>query len=416
MAKLNAPRYFRVKQTKNGPAYYWEPPYWARKGAVRHGVACPVVATALGRDLAAAFEKAERLNQALDEWRNGEAKTDLFPGTVAWLFRWYQQSEWFLKLAPKTKSDYRKLMKAIADTPMKRGVFGERNAGSVTATAADNLYKIFKERGRRQATYAMTVCRAIWNRANRYPETTGIADGSNPFKGMALDHRVKKGNLAATREQYDRYRAAAKELGFQSMAAAAALAFELVQRASDCFGFEDPEDPDGNEVEPEERGIRWVDYQAEEWILVRQHKTGKLIDIPLTDFSGSDRMRLYPELESELKIVADAAPTKDGLIILEERNGQPYKPRRMSTVHRRICEHAGLPKSLTFTSFRHGGATELGNAGEVDIRSISGHSQVSTTLLYNKTNPEKARRLARSRRAHIERIAGASESSGGSDG
>lgn len=76
----------------------------------------------------------------------------------------------------------------------------------------------------------------------------------------------------------------------------------------------------------------------------------------------------------------------------------------MSQIHRKICDHAGLPKDLTFTSFRHGGATELGDAGEADIRSISGHSQISTSLIYNKPTQEKARGAALRRRQHIEWI------------
>jgi integrase len=199
------------------------------------------------------------------------------------------------------------------------------------------------------------------------------------------------------------------------MATAAALAFELVQRVSDCFGFEDPVDAEQARTMPDESGIRWEDYLAGHRITVRQQKTGKLVTIPLTDGFGPDRANLYPELEDELGIWAEAQVLKTGLIIVEERNGQPYKPRWMSEIHRRICDAAKLPKDLTFTSFRHGGATELGDAGETDIRSISGHTQLSTTLIYNQANQVKARRMAQSRRKHIQLIAGHGESVGADD-
>ena len=43
--------------------------------------------------------------------------------------------------------------------------------------------------------------------------------------------------------------------------------------------------------------------------------------------------------------------------------------------------------------FRHGGATEIGDAGEADIRSISGHTQLDTTAIYNKASEAKARKF-----------------------
>lgn len=408
MAEVRLPRYVRPKNTKAGVAYYWEPPHWARNGALRQGRPCPVGATALGRDLVVAIKRATVLNDALDTWRRAEETSPLgpIPGTVEWVFGWYQTTNKFKRLSPKTKADYRKLMRAIADLPMRQGTLGQRVAAKLDAEAADKIYERFQERGQRQAAYAMQICRLVWNWAGRYPKVTGITR-DNPFAGMALNHRVVVGNRAATREEYNIYRKVARELGFQSMATAAALAFELVQRVSDVFGFEDPADPDAPNTAARDRGIIWQDYQPGETILVRQHKTGKRLCIPLADGAGEGRTLLYPELEEELARLRKDGAT--GLVVTEERNGLPYKHRRMSQVHRMICDEAKLPKELRFTSFRHGGATELGDAGEADIRSISGHTQINTSLIYNKASQEKARRMALRRREHIGWISGASE-------
>jgi hypothetical protein len=35
-----------------------------------------------------------------------------------------------------------------------------------------------------------------------------------------------------------------------------------------------------------------------------------------------------------------------GLIVVEDRNGKPYKHRRMTTVHHAICDAAELPKDI----------------------------------------------------------------------
>lgn len=229
---------------------------------------------------------------------------------------------------------------------------------------------------------------------------------------MALNHKVAEGNRAATRAEYDQYRETARQLGFQSMATAAALAFELVQRVSDCFGYEDPVDADGFTVADGDRGIKWEDYEPGKRITVRQHKTGKPVTIPLSDGRGLLRFSLYPELESELEHWRELQGSTSGLIVTEERSGKPYKERRMSDVHRRICDAAKLPKNLRFTSFRHGGATELGDSGEADIRPISGHTQLSTTSVYNKANEIKARLMAARRREHIALISGQEDEAG----
>lgn len=81
-----------------------------------------------------------------------------------------------------------------------------------------------------------------------------------------------------------------------------------------------------------------------------------------------------------------------------------YTERRANTVHHMIRKQADLPKEMTLTGFRHGGATEIGDSGEGDIRPISGHSQLNTTAIYNKLNQEKAKRIGLARRAHIQQI------------
>ena len=194
----------RAKKTKAGSAFYWEPPHWARNGAVRNGRVCPAVATALGSEMADAIKRAEVLNEALDAWRQAHEPTGPATGTVRWLFDWCQETNKFKRLSPKTKSDYRKLMRAIADLPMARGTLGQRSAAKLDAEAADKLYERFQEKGERQATYAMQVCRLVWNWARRYPAISSLSRENNPFSGMALNHRVAEGNRAATREEYNK--------------------------------------------------------------------------------------------------------------------------------------------------------------------------------------------------------------------
>jgi integrase len=239
----------------------------------------------------------------------------------------------------------------------------------------------------------MQVCRLVWNQALRHAKVTGIKE--NPFAGMGIKSTPAKGNRAATRAEYDRYRETARAMGRQSMAVAAALCFEGCQRVWDAFGFLDPD-------KRIERGIRWEGYRPGEMLTLVQSKTGNLVEIPLVDTIEGEPVALYPELEQELARL----DRREGLIVRDERTGQPYLIDYYAKLHRRICNKAGLPADLSFTSFRHGGLTEIGDSGEADVRAISGHSTLEVTRIYNKASQEKARRIAGKRREHIAILAG----------
>lgn len=399
MTKL--PRYTRPKPLANGiTAYFWELPTWARpkkdlRGkpvpVVRHGRPCLLESTALGTSLSKAVEQADMLNASFDSWKDGTV-TEVAKGSVAWLFAWYRTQDRFTSKSSKTRRDYHGYMDRICAVKMKVGTFGEKKASSVDAEVADNLYAKFKKLGKRTGAYAMQVCRLVWTWAKRHHKTTGVTD--NPFLKMGIATGAEEGNRDTSRAEYDLYREKARELGYQSMATAAALAFEFCQRTWDVFGFVDP---DG----VKQRGFVWTDYKPGETFSFKQSKTGKPLRLPLYQVVARQKVPLYPELEAELALT----PRTGVLIVVEERSGLPYTERRMSTVHREICDAAGLPKKMTFTGFRHGGATELGDAGIEDIRPLTGHDQTSTTRIYNKANERKAATIALARREHLTLLA-----------
>lgn len=396
------PRYTRPRPRANGEiGFFWEPPTWARPTkdketgekvrVIRHGRPCPVESTPLGTNLAAAAAQADELNAVFDSWMAGET-TEIAKGSVAWLFAWYRTQDRFTSKSAKTRKDYQRIMDRICDVPMKVGTLGEKKASAIDAETADKLYARFKKQGKRMGAYAMQVCRLTWTWAVRHKKTTGVTD--NPFLKMSIATGATEGNRETTRAEYDLYREKARELGFQSMATAAALSFEFCQRVWDVFGFVDP---DG----AKKRGFVWSDYRPGETFGFKQSKTGKVMRLPLYEVVDRQKVALYPELEEELQ----RTPRKGLLIVVEERNGLPYAERRMSGVHRMICEAAGLPKKMTFTGFRHGGATELGDAGVEDLRPVTGHDLTSTTKVYNKINERKARAIGLKRREHLALLA-----------
>lgn len=78
---------------------------------------------------------------------------------------------------------------------------------------------------------------------------------------------MTEGNRATSRAEYTAYRAKAIELGFQSMATAAALCFEGCHRVSGAHGCVDPDAPD-------RAAIVWEGYQPGVEITLIQSKTG----------------------------------------------------------------------------------------------------------------------------------------------
>jgi hypothetical protein len=119
----------------------------------------------------------------------------------------------------------------------------------------------------------------------------------------------------------------------------------------------------------------------------------------LVDRIDGEDVSLYPELEAELGGLKRRAD--EDLIVCDERTGEPYTRDYMRYAHKQIRVKAGLPADLRFTSFRHGGISEIGDAGETDMRAVSGHTTLDITRLYNKANDEKARKIAARRREHI---------------
>jgi hypothetical protein len=389
LATTKLPAYVNIRRLAGGVrAFYWVRPSWAKPPAARGGRTCPYETTPLGTDESIARVKADAINDGFKQWRLG-VEAGPVKGSVKWLFIWYREQKRFTALRHSTRVAYRKMMDDVCDVELKKGTFGESKAGAVDGSAADKLYEKCKPKGERQAAYMMSTCRAVWGWAARHSSVTGVKD--NPFRGMKIRTKAAKGNKPATRAQYNLYRETARAMNKQSMATAAALAFETCQRVWDCFGFVDP---DGLI----ERGIRWGGYFPRDEISLVQSKTNNAVEIPLVDQIFGETVALYPELEEELA----RTPRHDGTVIVkDERTGEVYTVDYMQKLHRRIRIKAGLPDWLTFTSFRHGGLTEIGDSGETDVRSISGHSKLDTTAIYNKASQEKARSIAANRREHI---------------
>jgi hypothetical protein len=134
----------------------------------------------------------------------------------------------------------------------------------------------------------MTACRRAWIVGQRAEEK--IVPAVNPFAKMGLKKRgpgeTPHQTPTATWDELTRFRAKANELGYRSLATAALLAWEWVQREEHLFGaFE------VKHYRPKERP---------DSVCVVHPKNGEEAWIPLSDEIGAP---LFPELVAKLDAI-----------------------------------------------------------------------------------------------------------------
>tara|TARA_R110002110_G_scaffold64634_2_gene178536 strand:- start:81 stop:1316 length:1236 start_codon:yes stop_codon:yes gene_type:complete len=384
------PKGMKPKVLRDGSvAYYWSP-------APRHLKDCPIAAEALGKDYAAAKARCDvTLNPLYIAWRNGEeapsAPADL-PGTFKWLVASYQKSPRYARLSDKARRDYDKGLAWIEKHVRKDGLtFGDFKITDITPAAADRLYEKFCYRANGEARIpaanaAMRYARRAWNVMHR--EQPALVPAQNPFAKMGLI-ATDGGNEAATRTHLEIF---AKQCDLEDrpmMAAAAYLSFDWLQREVDIIG-----------------AINWTLYRPgdrPDSMKIRHHKTGAWFWTPLDawDADAGEWVQLYPELEARL-----TGLTRHGALMvmrdqIDARKGQrlPWSEHTFRHEVREVMDRAGLSRAITFTSFRHGGMTELGDSGLTDsqIMSLSAHKDAQTVQTYNKKTTVKREMAALTR-------------------
>jgi hypothetical protein len=132
--------------------------------------------------------------------------------------------------------------------------------------------------------------------------------------------------------------------------------------------------------------------------MVRHHKTGEKGWMPLDDEQGP----LFPELEAYL-----AGLKRLGLpIVLTTGMRGPARPYSNEYAQRRVREareFAGLGAHVTLDACRHGGLTELGDAGATEFEGMAAsmHKTPEALRLYVKRSEQQRKVAARKRRTLI---------------
>ncbi len=388
------PRYLRRKPLKGGRwAYFFEPPSWARKRG------CHVKAEALGQDEVAAIDRTRNiLLPAFDSWRSG-GLTDMVPpspvsGSFDWLVELFRSHQKWKEIDHKTQCFYKEGLALFANHLLKDGSrAGSKQISDFTKAFVDAIYakilvveaedadgNIVKRERRRSANAAMIACRRAWFVGQRADERSVPA--SNPFSRMGLKARAPgqpvRETPTATWDELVAFRTSANKLGYNSVATAALLTWEWLQRQQHIFGaFEI------SHYRPKERPNS---------VKVVHPKNGEEVWWPLFDESGQ---ALFPELMAELDAIKEA--NVSGLMFRrdhEHRRSPTPLPwmtegknlSYLRSVVRTIIAAAKIRIELSFTSFRHGGFTEGADSGltDAELRAAGRHRSTRQLPTYAK--------------------------------
>jgi integrase len=241
----------------------------------------------------------------------------------------YQQSQEFLRLAERTRSDYLKkiavIEKKFSDLPLK--LLADRRCRGVFKEWRDRL----AAKSRRQADYAWTVLALVLSWA--FDRGLVLA---NPCQRGGRLYKASRAEKVWTEEDEGRFVSQAP----QHLHLPLLLALWTGQRQGDLLR------------------LPWSAYDGSV-IRLRQSKTGRSLVIPVG---------------APLKAALDAAPRRSTLI-LTNLEGRPWTPDGFRSSWRKGCAAAGIV-GLTFHDLRGTAVTRLAMAGctEPQIVAITGHS------------------------------------------
>ncbi|MGE0290016.1 MAG: hypothetical protein AB7I42_27735 [Bradyrhizobium sp.] len=393
---------------KNGRwAYFFEPPTWARKQG------CHVKAEALGENYAAAVERAESiLLPAYDSWRTN-GLSDMVPptptpGTFDWLVCVFKAHLKWREIDAKTQRLYEQGLALFANYRLKDGSrAGSKQIVDFTKGFVDAIYakllvvedkdaagNLVRRERRRFANAAMTACRRAWFVAQRAEEAR--VPLTNPFSRMGLKTRAPgqpaRQTPTATWHELVAFRIAANTLGYSSVATAALLTWEWLQREEHVFGAFDI-----SHYRPRERPNS---------VKIVHPKNGEEAWWPLFDETGE---ALFPDLMAELDAIKQTAAS--GLVFRRDhphRRSNIPRPwitdrkdlRYLRSVVKEIVVAAGLRKELSFTSFRHGGFTEGADSDltDAELRAAARHRSPSQLPTYAKRTRKQLISASKKRR------------------
>ena len=330
---------------RNGAFYFQATPAMRRDG---------IFSEPLGRDRVAALTRADYLNTQWDAARSGISSNPLCEGSISWLIREYENSDWYAVLRPRTKEEVDQFTAIIAASPL-----GKAHVAQVTRRHCRQFHsKLLEDRGRSHANKAIKWLRRLME----FAVDLDLRD-TNPASRMQLRHG-KPRRVVWKPEEVEAFKAQAVKMDRRNWALAVQLAYDTAQRLGDILGF------------------TWHEFDGEGFT-VKQDKTGVEIFCPLSPES----LRMLAETERRAI-----------QIIVGDVQGKPIGHRSFfGKIYREIRDAAGLRRELQFRDLRRTAATEASAAG-ANVEHITGHRPGSPIIKNYVVPNREAARLAQEMR------------------
>lgn len=393
--ELHAPGLKRMKRSTGRVDLYWV----ADEALVKKGYR-PKTVRLFGdwSDVGQAKEIAARcrvLNAEMLEWAGGgDTTTNPHPlGTIAWLCTAFEsdQDSPYRDKRQATQLFYSRYIKTITAT------VGSRHVAEVTGRDVRRWHKNWSERHGARSAYGciQTLRRVVaYGAADlrhgpslQFVQVLGLLEFSAP----------KSRKKRPTYEQVVAFREAAHEARRPSLALAVTLQFDLGLRQKDVIG-EWVRAGDGTRDGIMDGEWRW------EWGLTWTHiDQAMVLTKPTSKSNGSEAaehdLKKYPDVIAELARVP--AEKRVGPVVLDEGSGKPWRPSHFSRTFRKIARTAGWPDDVWNMDSRAGAVSEAFEAGAAaeDVMKTATHTQMSTTMGYNRGKIVQTSRVAELRQA-----------------
>ena len=249
----------------------------------------------------------------------------------------FEQSGEFAKLAPRTQSDYRKIIdKKIAPE------FGDMLLAALIDKRARGAFKEWRDRlalsSPRQADYAWVILARVLS----WALDRGMIDANPCEKGGRLYHGSRREKVWTDEQEAAMYATAPAHLHLPLM-----LALWTGQRQGDLLR------------------LPWSSYDGTH-IRLRQSKTRAFVTIPVG---------------APLKALLEATPRRLPIILLNS-DGRPWTSDGFSSSWRKACKRAGV-SGLTFHDLRGTAVTRLAlvMGTEAEIATVTGLSLASVRAI-----------------------------------
>jgi len=250
-------------------------------------------------------------------------------GVMTSVLRAFQNSQDFLGLAPRTRSDY------IAKIKLIEKKFGDFPLLALTDRRSRGVFMAWRDQlavtSRRQADYAWVVLARVlsWSLDRGLIMANPCEKGGRLYRGSRADKIWTAGDEAAFLERAPRH-----------LHLALLLALWTGQRQGDLLR------------------LPWSAYDGSH-IQLRQGKTGARVRIPV----GAP-------LKAELDTTARRSP-----VVLVNSDGKPWTEDGFRSSWRKACAVAGIA-GVTFHDLRGTAVTRLAVCGctEAEVSAITGHS------------------------------------------